>query len=228
MRSLIFLAIFLSLAMVSVEAQEILSVDISDFIEPLAENLHKFGIIPRLDSFTSESSRAFFIILILMWLVFSVAIGLGDLPSAVFSFFLSSWLYNNIPSLFVPSSAQGLFSYVFSALFIFIWVDYIFKYLWSVSRTTKLFLEASITMIAVMFMEFSNIYAMIADWIGIVLSVFGFIAFILFLTVMKVFNAYFSLMNIRAADDTRKAGKEAAIEAEKKATTTLRGAGGNE
>ena len=224
MRSVVLGFLIVSAFMISARAQSLAGVDIGEFIDPLFENLRKAKLLPSLDSFTSDSARAFFIVLILMWLIFSVAINFGDFPSAIFSFFITSLLYNSIPTLFSIDPVTGLFKYIFSALFIFVWTDYIMKYVWALSRPTKLFLETSITMIAVMFMEFGNVFEIIQGWIGLVISWIGFIAFLAFLTVMRIFNTYFSLMNIKAAKDVRKTGKEDVVRAGKEAETAQKAA----
>ena len=216
-----FLAFVLCFMLVSAAAQDFLGFNASEIVGFVSSGLKNVGLIPDLQSFASESTKAFFIILILMWIVFNIAAGLPDIPSAVFAFFASSWLYNKVPLLFEMSTAQGLFQYLFSALFIFVWVDYILRYVWAVSRTTKLFLDASITMIAVMFLDFTNIFDLIQGWITTMLTGVGFVMFLFFLLGLRVFNTYFSLMNLKSSRDLRKVGRKAAGEARKEARKDL-------
>jgi len=151
-------------------------------------------------------TRAFFIIFFLVWMVFSIAVGIGDLPSAILSFFSASFLFNALPPLFVPGVAQGMFEYAFSALFMFIWVDYLLRYMWAMTQTTKLLLDAAITMMAIMFMNITNIFETMELWISSVLSVWGLVLFFVFMIGMKFFNTFSSLMNIQCVREMRTAG----------------------
>jgi hypothetical protein len=215
---LVFVVVFFVLC--SAHAQTIMGFNVTEIVSSITTGLKGVGLVPDLQSLGSPETKAFFIILILMWMVFNIAIGISDLPSAIFSFFLTSFLFNHIPSLFLSGTAEGLFEYVFSALFVFIWVDYLLHYMWAISRTTKLFMGAAITMIALLFLNFTNIFTLLEGWVTSVLSVFGFIMFIFFMAGMRVFNTYFSMMNLRSAKALRRAGATRAKRAKGDVTTT--------
>ena len=217
MRTLLaFVVVFSMLCSTYAQAEDsliIMGFDVKEILGQITTGLKGVGLVPDLQGFDDASTKAFFIILILMWMVFSIAIGLDDLPAAIFSFFITSVLFNKLPALFVTDTTIGLFIHAFSALFIFIWVDYILHYMWGISSTTKLFLDASITMVAVMFLNFTNVFTIIEGWITLMLSWVGFFMFILFMLGMRVFNTYFSLMNIKSAKDIRSEGRKKADQA---------------
>jgi hypothetical protein len=202
---------------------EIMGFDVLEIIGTISSGLKGIGLVPDLQSFGAPETKAFFVVLLLMWMVFSVAVGLGDLPSAILAFFLSSLAFNHVPSLFVLTTAQGVFEYVFSALFIFVWVDYLLRYMWGITATTKLLLDAAVTMVAVMFLNFTNIYAVISGWVQSMLSVVGFVMFMVFMLGMRIFNAYFSLMNVSEARGLRRAGGPAVVQSSKAVETLEKG-----
>gem|GEM_PF-6018222 len=155
---------------------------------------------------SNDDTKAFFMILLLLFMVLSIVIGLANFPSAIVAFFATSLLFNHLPSLFVTSVAHGLFEYTFSALFIFIWTDYIMKYMWAISPTTRLFLEASVTMIALFFMKIEAVYSLIETLLKNFLGTAGFIIFFVFMLVMHFINTFITLTNTKAARELRKVG----------------------
>ncbi len=217
-----FLALVIVLSMLyPVHAQTIMGFNVTEIASSISEGLKGVGLVPDLQSFDRPETKAYFIVFFLLWMVFSIAIGLPDIPSGILSFFAASFLFNRVPSLFVPVTAMGLFEYVFSALFIFVWVDYIMHYMWAISRTTKLFIDAAVTMMAVMFMNSTNIFAIMSGWVEGMISGVGFIIFMIFLMAMKVFNTYFSFMNLASARGLRRAGARAVMEKEKEVEKTV-------
>ncbi|MBR9680275.1 MAG: hypothetical protein GOU98_00430 [Candidatus Altiarchaeota archaeon] len=166
-------------------------------------------LISDCNPLSQDKTRAYFMILLLLFMAFSIVIGLSNMPSSIFSFFITSFLFNNIPSLFEVAAAQGLFEYVFSALFIFLWTDYILQYMWAISPMTRLFLEASVTLIALFFMSIGAVYERIAWMLEFFLGTVGFIMFMFFMLGMHFFNAFISLTNVKAARNLRKGGSVA-------------------
>lgn len=221
----ILLAVIILLSLVPAHAQEIMGFDVSEIFSSISTGLKGVGLVPDLDGVDSEQTKAFVIVIVLLWMVYNIAIGLPDLPSAILAFFTSSFLFNKVPSLFVSSAAEstvmGLFEHTFSALFVFIWVDYILHYVWALSRTTKLFVNAAVTMMAVMFMNFTNIFVIMKGWIDIMLSTTGFILFLIFMMGMRIFNTYFSMMNIRSARTMRRGAGAGYTMAKKAAQETV-------
>ena len=217
-------------------AQSILDFDLGEFIPMITENLEAFGLVPNLSAgcenpdncnvFELPSTRAFFIILILFWMILNIALGLGNMPSVLGGFFVTSLLFKYLPAVFIMSGggtevmAMGLFKFVFSGLFIFIWLDYIMRYLFAFSKTTKLFLQASITLIAIFFLNSINVFDLISNWLTWMVSGVGFGLFIVFMLAMRIVSAYAGLLSIGAAKDVRKEGVDIAGTAQSDAEKT--------
>ena len=210
-------------------AQSILDFDLSEFIPMITDNLKAFGLVPDLSEgcedpdncnvFELESTRAFFIILILFWMVLNIALGFGTMPSILSGFFVTSLIFRYLPAIF-GMDVMGLFKFVFSGLFIFIWLEYIMRYLFAFSKTTKLFLQASITLIAIFFLNSINVFDLISGWLTYVISGVGFVIFIVFMLAMRIISAYAGLLSIGAAKNLRKEGVEIAGIAESDANKT--------
>lgn len=217
---------------------EILGFDVDEILGSMASGMEGVGLVPNLAGACEECAdgecdympcdsarpgswnralwdwkptRAYFTIFFLLWMVFSVAIGFDDTVSVIFSFFLSSLMFNHLPGLFVATGqgelvAQGLFEYAFSALFMFVLTDYLLGYMWAMTQTTRLLLDAAITMMAVMFMNFTNLFRLMSFWVDTMLAGWGLVLFLLFMMGMKFFNTYSSMMNIGVARKLRTAG----------------------
>ncbi len=196
-------------------AQTILDFDLGEFIPMITDNLKAFGLVPNLSEgcddpdncnvFELPSTRAFFIILILFWMILNIAVGLGNMPSVLFGFFITSLIFKYLPAVF-GMDVMGLFKFVFSGLFIFIWLEYIMRYLFAFSKTTKLFLQSSITLIAIFFLNAINVFDLISNWLNVMISGVGFIIFIVFMLAMRIISAYTGLLSIGAAKDVRGEG----------------------
>ncbi|MBR9689447.1 MAG: hypothetical protein GOV01_00935 [Candidatus Altiarchaeota archaeon] len=255
MRNLILVILITSMLHLPALAQtasdediEIMGFNLNEIVDPMIAGLKGIGLVPDLKRTCEDpdncnvveldETKNFFIILIMLWLIFNIAIGLADMPSAIFAFFATSFAFNHFPSLFVTGVTMGaaaigdvpesigLFKYVFSALFVFVWVDYIMKYFWAISRTTKLFLNASITLIALFFMDVTNLFTMIEGWLSIFVTGIGFILFIAFMFAMKFFNTFFNIMNVKASRNIREGGREKVLRAEKDVSREVQAAGG--
>ena len=208
-------------------AQTLLDFDLGEFIPMITDNLKEFGLVPDLsvgcgttpdcEVFGLESTQAFFIIFILLWMVLNIAIGLGNIPSMLVGFFVSSLVFKYVPAVFnlgietqQPLMAMGLFKFVFSGLFIFIWLEYIMRYLFAFSKTTKLFLQSSITLIAIFFLDAINVFDLISNWLTHLVSKVGFVIFIVFMLAMRIISAYSGLLSIGASKALRKEGSSVA------------------
>ncbi len=194
----IFLALLL-FSSVYAQGSDGLVYSLGNITKEISGAMTEYGLVPDLQGFESDQTRAYFIILVMLWLVLSVTLGLGDFLSALLAYLLSSLAFNNFASLFQPSVASGLFEYVFSTLFIFVWTEYLFSFAWSFSKSTRLFLAASVSSIAVSTMSITNIFRVIGGWIEWIFTGVGLAVFIVFMIGMRLFVLYSRIVGMAAS-----------------------------
>jgi hypothetical protein len=175
---------------------------VENFIEPVfstvLETAGKIGLLPRFNVCEGEERcqllsypevKAFFIVLVMVWMIFNVIFRTRAFNSAIFSLVITSLMFNHLPSLF-SVSVMGLFTFVFSGLFVFMWMNYLMKFLWGFSPTTKLLLSISVTMIGMMFIGVKSIFDLLSNWLTYVVSWVGIVIFFVFMFLMRLMSAY--------------------------------------
>ncbi|MBR9680066.1 MAG: hypothetical protein GOU99_03390 [Candidatus Altiarchaeota archaeon] len=182
----------------------------SDAFSALFDTLSSIGFLPSFELegtalLDSEDFRAFLVIFLMFWMVFETFIELNSIFSFAFSLILTSFLQSNFPTMFAISSAQSSFQFVFSALFIYLLLDFIMRFVWALKPGTKLVLKMTIVFMAVMFMDFTNIYDAMHGWVVNLVGGVGFIGFIIFLITVRVFYMFFAMMNLGPALQMRDA-----------------------
>jgi hypothetical protein len=218
-KCLFLLFMVFSMAFAQAPAQDVESM-VQPLISSITGALGTIGLLPRFDVcgegvekcnlLGSPQVRAFFIILIMLWMVLNVVLEMRPLLSAIFSFGLSSLMFTHLPSLF-SIDVMGLFGFVFSGLFIFIWMDYILRFLWGFSSTTKLLLNISVTMIGMIFMSVLSIFEMISFWLSNIVSGWGIIFFFIFMFAMRIVNAYVGLLSVGPLKQTKIEGARSEV-----------------
>ena len=166
------------------------------------------GILPNFkeycegDVLDCDYFRGYLIIMTGFFMLMDVVASLNPYISFAFAFFVSGWLFNQVPELFSIQNSSIIFRYSFAVMLTYVLFEYIFSFFWGVSKRTREMLVLSTSLIAVFFLDISRLWKTIESFIGSVNTI-GFIIFILFLLSMRFFNTYFTLMRVRGALNLR-------------------------
>ncbi|MBR9681953.1 MAG: hypothetical protein GOV00_04110 [Candidatus Altiarchaeota archaeon] len=168
--------------------------------------LNSSNMLPDLNAEENEPQfLAFIMFAIMVWMILDIFFGATTMVKFIFTFAISTFFFNRVNALFTQVIIEQIFILVFSAMFIFIFTDFLLGFAWSFSAKTKHLLNLAVTAIAVVSLNFTQVYSQISDYIT-ALSWGGFILFIIFMVVMRLFNTFFSIMRMKPARDIRAGG----------------------
>jgi len=175
-------------------------------LERIMRFLNSSNMLPQFDIENNAGQfQAFIMFAILVWMVLDIFFGAKSLVNFIFTFAISVFFFNRLNALFTPAVVEQIFTLVFSALFVFIFTDFLMGFAWGFSRKTRSLLNLAVTAVAVTVLNFTHIYDQVAAYIT-TLSWGGFAVFIGFMILMRVFNTFFSMMRMKPAIALRSKG----------------------
>ena len=177
-------------------------------LDTIIKMLDQYHLLPDLDIENDPSGvKAFFMFGLMVWMVLDIYFQMSTIINIFVTFAITSFFFNVVNYMFAPETVQQIFTLVFSALFIYVFTDFILKYVFGLTQKTKLLLKLSVTAIAVAGMSFTDVYRKIAGYVTGA-STLGYIIFFAFLIVMRFFNMFFSMMRLSTAKDFRRGGAQ--------------------
>jgi len=178
-----------------------------DLLTQFSPVLKSIGVIPDFGICEGEVTscdyfRGYLVVFLAFFMLLDVVVGINTYLSLLLSFAITGWLFNRVPEIFSVEASGILFRYSFAVMLAYVLFEYLFSFFWGISKRTRDMLVLSTSLMAVFLFDISNLWKVVEGFIT-GMSTGGFIGFLLFLFLMRIFNAYFSLMRTRAVMELR-------------------------